>query len=163
MKELKLKEFDLKLLKQYVTLKTEKNTNPNFSRMVDKDLTNITQFVYGFRVFDNTHHLKKKEKELKRLKLNFNEVKETTIDDFKIISVIGRGSFGKVYFVEYVHTGENFAMKVLKKEFLLEKDLVDNILLEKKILQSLDHSFLDSISFCFQSEDKIYLVMPFMM
>ena len=130
--------------------------------MIEQDLTNNTQFINGLKI---NQSLKKKEKETTRIKLNYssNDIKETTIDDFKILSVIGRGSFGKVYFVEYIHTGENYAMKCIKKEYLLERDIVENTLLEKKILQSLDHLFLDSISFCFQSEDKIYLVMPFMM
>ena len=36
-------------------------------------------------------------------------------DDFKIIKVIGRGSFGKVFMVKKRDTGLVYAMKVLKK------------------------------------------------
>jgi serine/threonine protein kinase len=36
-------------------------------------------------------------------------------DDFKIIKVIGRGSFGKVFMVKKRDTGMPYAMKVLKK------------------------------------------------
>ena len=43
-------------------------------------------------------------------------------EDFRILKVIGRGSFGKVFLVEKKETGEIFAMKVLKKENILERN-----------------------------------------
>ena len=43
--------------------------------------------------------------------------------DFKIISVIGKGSFGKVFLVRQVRTNKTFAMKVLKKENIVKREL----------------------------------------
>lgn len=37
-------------------------------------------------------------------------------DDFKIIKVIGRGTFGKVFMVKKKDNEKTYAMKVLKKE-----------------------------------------------
>lgn len=39
--------------------------------------------------------------------------------DFKILKVIGRGSFGKVYLVQKIDTERLYAMKTLKKEATL--------------------------------------------
>jgi len=39
-----------------------------------------------------------------------------TKDDFKIIKVIGRGTFGKVFMVKKRDNEQPYAMKVLKKE-----------------------------------------------
>lgn len=39
--------------------------------------------------------------------------------DFKILKVIGRGSFGKVYLVQKIDSKEYYAMKSLKKEQIL--------------------------------------------
>jgi serine/threonine protein kinase len=39
-----------------------------------------------------------------------------TKDDFKIVKVIGRGTFGKVFMVKKRDTEKPYAMKVLKKE-----------------------------------------------
>ena len=39
-----------------------------------------------------------------------------TKEDFKIIKVIGRGTFGKVFLVKLKTNGKIYAMKVLKKE-----------------------------------------------
>lgn len=41
--------------------------------------------------------------------------KKISINDFQLISVIGRGSFGKVYLVRKNDSGLPFAMKILKK------------------------------------------------
>jgi len=41
--------------------------------------------------------------------------KKISINDFQLISVIGRGSFGKVYLVRKKDSGLPFAMKILKK------------------------------------------------
>jgi len=38
------------------------------------------------------------------------------VNDFKIMKVIGRGTFGKVFLVKKIDTGVPYAMKVLKKE-----------------------------------------------
>ena len=42
--------------------------------------------------------------------------------DFKILKVIGRGSYGKVYLVEHEITGQVFAMKSIKKEIIIKAD-----------------------------------------
>ena len=52
-------------------------------------------------------------------------------------------------------------MKSLKKDVLLDKDQVQNTILKKQILDSLDHPFLVAMIFCFQTEERIYFVMPF--
>ena len=43
-------------------------------------------------------------------------------DSFKILKVIGRGSFGKVFLVEKKDTKDLFAMKVLKKENIIARN-----------------------------------------
>ena len=42
--------------------------------------------------------------------------------DFKILKTIGRGSYGKVYMVSHLITGQIFAMKSVKKEILIRTD-----------------------------------------
>ena len=45
-------------------------------------------------------------------------------DDFLILKVIGRGSFGKVYLVRHKESGQPYAMKILKKDQLIKKNLL---------------------------------------
>ncbi len=44
------------------------------------------------------------------------------MEDFDIIKVIGRGSFGKVYLVKKKDDGNYYAMKTLKKDMILRKN-----------------------------------------
>lgn len=48
--------------------------------------------------------------------------KSISKDHFKILRVIGRGSFGKVFLVKKRDTKELFAMKVLKKENVIARN-----------------------------------------
>ena len=40
------------------------------------------------------------------------------------MTVVGRGSFGKVYLVKNKETGKPYAMKILKKDQLVKKNLL---------------------------------------
>jgi serine/threonine kinase 38 len=41
-----------------------------------------------------------------------------SIDDYELLCVIGRGSFGKIYLVRELSSGQVFAMKVVKKKLI---------------------------------------------
>lgn len=51
---------------------------------------------------------------------------DINIDNFTIIKVIGRGSFGKVYLVKKNDDGKLFAMKTLKKDQIIRKNQKQN-------------------------------------
>ena len=90
------------------------------------------------------------------------QVKEVKLEDFKVLKVIGRGSFGKVCLVEYLPTHETYAMKSLKKDVLIEQEQIENTLLEKEILQTIDYPLLCGLVFCFQTDERIYFILPFL-
>lgn len=82
------------------------------------------------------------------------------MDDFNLIKVIGRGSFGKVLLVEKKNMiGEVYAMKSLRKDALIEKQQVEHTQTEKTILAMANHPCLVGLQWCFQTEDKIFFVM----
>ena len=149
-----------KLLKPYVTLKKEKKEHPNFTRMPKENLTDINVFLKKDK--DSTDIDQVDKNRTKTMFTNHKTVKEVKLEDFKILKVIGRGSFGKVCLVEYLPTKEIYAMKSLKKDILIEQDQIDNTLLEKEILQTIDHPLLCGLVFCFQTPERIYFVMPFL-
>ena len=47
--------------------------------------------------------------------------KEISLEDFKIKSVLDKGSFGKVFLVVNTKDGKEFAMKRINKDILIEK------------------------------------------
>ena len=50
--------------------------------------------------------------------------KKISLNDFTMLKVIGRGSFGKVYLVRKKDNGLPYAMKILKKDQLIKKNLL---------------------------------------
>ena len=51
--------------------------------------------------------------------------------DFEYLKVIGRGAFAKVYLVRKYSDGKIFAMKILKKDQLIEKNLMEKTQAER--------------------------------
>jgi len=73
-----------------------------------------------------------------------------TLKDFELKSVIGRGSFGKVFLViKKDNPNEVFAMKALAKNVILEYDQVESTKLEKDILLMANHPFLVGMKYVF--------------
>ncbi|CAG9854098.1 unnamed protein product [Phyllotreta striolata] len=87
-----------------------------------------------------------------------------TVDNFRLISVLGRGHFGKVILSQYKNTGEYFAIKALKKGDIIARDEVDSLLSEKRIFEvanSIRHPFLVNLFACFQTDAHVCFVMEY--
>lgn len=84
-----------------------------------------------------------------------------TMDDFDIIAVVGKGSYGKVMQVKKKDTGKVYAMKVLKKQMLVARKQVTHTQTERKVLELIDHPFLVSLRFAFQTPQKLYMVLDY--
>jgi serine/threonine protein kinase len=49
------------------------------------------------------------------------EAGTSSINDFVLLQVIGKGSYGKVYLVKKKDSGKHYALKILKKEEIIRK------------------------------------------
>lgn len=83
---------------------------------------------------------------------------ELGLDDFELLKVLGKGSFGKVFLVRLLVTGELYAMKVLKKSDVVRRRQVEHTKAERRIMGGVDHPFIVSLRFAFQSAYKLYMV-----
>ncbi|XP_024081668.1 serine/threonine-protein kinase N isoform X1 [Cimex lectularius] len=87
-----------------------------------------------------------------------------SMDNFKLLSVLGRGHFGKVILSQYRNTGEYFAIKALKKGDIIARDEVESLLSEKRIFEvanTMRHPFLVNLFACFQTEAHVCFVMEY--
>jgi len=91
-----------------------------------------------------------------------NNEKKVSLDDFELMCVVGRGSFGKVMKVRKRDTKEVFAMKVLRKDMIIKENMVSHTKSEKQILQEVDHPFIVGLHYAFQTDEKLYLVLDFL-
>lgn len=98
---------------------------------------------------------------LKRKGTLKKELQEVKMDDFKIMMVLGRGAFGKVFLAELKHNKQLYAIKSIRKDILIEMDQVESTLLEKDIMFECDNIFLVGMEYLFQSDLRLYFVMPF--
>ncbi|KAF9383229.1 hypothetical protein CPB97_006635 [Podila verticillata] len=88
---------------------------------------------------------------------------EVNLFQFKLLRVIGKGSFGKVRMVERRETGKVYALKYISKAQVIKMDAVRNILRERQILETLDHAFVVNMRFAFQDDEYMYMCMDLMM
>jgi protein kinase N len=75
-------------------------------------------------------------------------------DAFRLISVLGRGHFGKVILSQYRHSTDYYALKVLKKGDIVGRDEVESLMCEKRIFEvatQARHPFLVNLFACFQT------------
>lgn len=89
------------------------------------------------------------------------EERKIGVDDFDLLTTIGKGSFGKVIQVRKKDTGKIYAMKVLDKQHILEANEVEHTRSEKNILQMIHHPFLVNLYYAFQTETKLYFILDF--
>ena len=81
------------------------------------------------------------------------------IDDFTFLKVIGRGSFGKVMLAKLKNTDQFYAVKILKKDTILQNIScdVECAMSEKRVLiLATQHPFLVSLHSCFQTEVGLF-------
>ena len=162
-KILKLCEVD-KNMKQYITSKKDKKQSKSATKMDTKLLIDTKKFIQDHSKVNAKQLEKEKISKKRKVGTIFSThqtIKHVAVNDFKLIKVIGRGSYGKVCLVQFKKTNDLYAMKSLKKDVLLDEDQVESTLLEKDILQSINYPFLVGMVFCFQTEERVYFVLPF--
>lgn len=84
-----------------------------------------------------------------------------SIDSFELLSVIGRGYYGKVMLARKKDNGELFAIKTIQKRRLIDAQKVHTVINEKSVLMHSHHPFIVQLFYAFQTSSKFYLVLEY--
>jgi protein-serine/threonine kinase len=86
-------------------------------------------------------------------------------DDFQILKLIGKGTFGQVFQVRKKDTKRIYAMKVLSKKVIVQKKEIQHTIGERNILvrtATTESPFIVGLKFSFQTAADLYLVTDYM-
>lgn len=101
------------------------------------------------------------------LRLNFQKTDKKHVgpEDFEILKLIGKGTFGQVFQVRKKDTRRIYAMKVLSKKVIVQKKEIAHTLGERNILvrtAKTESPFIVGLKFSFQTPTDLYLVTDYM-
>ncbi|KAG1353961.1 serine/threonine-protein kinase tricorner [Cocos nucifera] len=102
-------------------------------------------------------HLEKKETEYMRLQRH-----KMGVDDFELLTMIGKGAFGEVRVCREKTTGNVYAMKKLKKSEMLRRGQVEHVKAERNLLAEVDSNCIVKLYFSFQDNEYLYLIMEYL-
>ena len=86
-----------------------------------------------------------------------------TIEDFEVVKPISRGAFGRVDLVcRKGNSNEIYAMKVLKKRDMVDKNLVEQVKTERDILVATENPYVVKMYQAFHNEANLYLLMEYL-
>lgn len=102
-----------------------------------------------------------------RIRIAFHSTGKKTFgpDDFEVLKLIGKGTFGQVFQVRKKDTKRIYAMKVLSKKVIVQKKEIQHTIGERNILvrtASTESPFIVGLKFSFQTTADLYLVTDYM-
>uniref|UniRef100_A0A7N0TVJ7 non-specific serine/threonine protein kinase n=1 Tax=Kalanchoe fedtschenkoi TaxID=63787 RepID=A0A7N0TVJ7_KALFE len=103
-------------------------------------------------------------KELERNETKYIRLKRhrMNVDDFELLTVIGRGAFGEVRLCRGKVSGTIYAMKKLKKSEMLSRGQVEHVRAERNLLAEVASPCVVKLYYSFQDDDYLYLVMEYL-
>lgn len=75
--------------------------------------------------------------------------KMPSIQDFEIVKPVSKGAYGKVYIGRKKTTGDLYAIKILKKEDMVRKNMVSHVLAERKVMSLSQAPFIVKLYYAF--------------
>jgi serum/glucocorticoid-regulated kinase 1 len=81
-------------------------------------------------------------------------------EDFTFVKLLAAVN-GKVYLVQHTPTQTYMVMKSIRKDFLIEKDHVSSVYLERLIMEQEDHPFIIKLQSIFVMPYRVYFLMDY--
>ena len=76
---------------------------------------------------------------------------------------VGRGAFGKVRIVKHKASKQLYAMKYINKEKCINQHAIKNTILERNLLEAIQHPLIVNLRYAFQDEENMFMVLDLML
>ncbi|KAI9470309.1 kinase-like domain-containing protein [Coemansia mojavensis] len=88
---------------------------------------------------------------------------KVSLDDFQLLSIIGKGSYGQVMLARYKDSGKVMAIKVISKSKLRGRpNEIRRVMSERKVLErTVRHPFLVGLQCAFQTKEKLFFCLDY--
>ena len=150
-------EINISNNNHYIKQTAQPNEHINFN-YEDEDINNSNNEKINISNQVN-NEFKKVETESLKMKKYLTKADRGTIEDnYKIISKLGKGSFGSVFKVQNIKTNEIRALKVIKKTSIIYQDDDHKFLKEIEILIKLEHPNIIKIYEYYTDDINFYLI-----
>eukprot|EP00923_Selenidium_pygospionis_P018528 GHVN01032410.1.p1 GENE.GHVN01032410.1~~GHVN01032410.1.p1 ORF type:complete len:883 (-),score=287.62 GHVN01032410.1:484-3132(-) len=83
------------------------------------------------------------------------------LGDFRVLQLLGKGSYGTVYLVQKITTERVYAMKVLRKDIVISRKQVEHTKTERNVMVAIRHPFIVQLYYSLQTKQKLYFIMEY--
>ena len=142
---------------------------PSYERLAEGDAQNERMNIFRTQMQADTDRLSAEkdggaddqEEELLDARYNSQHMK---VDDFQMLSTLGKGFFGKVLLAQHKPSGRHVAVKALKKKDIIARYELDSLLAEKQALllgNQAQHPFMVRLFAAWQTSQHVCFVMEY--
>lgn len=82
-----------------------------------------------------------------------------TMENLTKMCLLGTGTFGRVWLVKHKVSGSAYALKIQKKIEIIKFKQVPGVLREKKVMETLEHSFIINMVNSFKDGSNLFMVL----
>ena len=94
----------------------------------------------------------------KRMDIHHSEIE---LKNLNLVKVLGTGTSGNVYLVHHPVTDKLYALKVFLKSTINQMKIFELILMEKAVMQEIDHPLLTKMVKTFKDEYRLYFLLEY--
>ncbi|KAL1916200.1 uncharacterized protein VTP21DRAFT_5817 [Calcarisporiella thermophila] len=88
---------------------------------------------------------------------------EVELSHFHLLRSVGKGAFGKVRVVQHKRSKELYALKYINKAKCIKMRAIDNIISERKLLESVDYPLIVNLRYAFQDDENLFMIIDLML
>jgi hypothetical protein len=81
------------------------------------------------------------------------------LQDYDVLALLGKGSYGKVIKVKAKSDGKFYAMKIMRKEAITKPK---EVMSERSVLQCIDHPYVVRLENAFQTPSKLFIILNYL-